>query len=121
MIGQKIKTWREKKNLTQEFLAQELNISQSAYSRIETNEADCTYRRIVRIAKILGLNGPEELICGDRATFSIMHNENASGITVNNAPDYRDQYIKTLKDQLAILQKVIDQGWPTKKQKIKKQ
>jgi transcriptional regulator with XRE-family HTH domain len=116
MIGQKIKFWRERKNLTQEYLAAQLKISQSAYSRLEANETDCSYSRIVEISKILGLKGPEELICGESATFSIMHNEHASGITVNQNKDYRDEYIKVLKDQLSLLQRVVEEALNKRKQ-----
>ncbi|HLV23327.1 MAG TPA: helix-turn-helix transcriptional regulator [Moheibacter sp.] len=37
-IGKKIRTIREKKGLSQEAMADRLNISRSAYSRIETGE-----------------------------------------------------------------------------------
>src|SRR4051812_21219355 len=118
MIGSKIKAWRIQKNLSQEHLAEELSLSQSSYSRLEANETDCTYSRIVQIAKILGLT-PEELICGNQTTFSLTHNQNASGITVNQSKDYRDDYIKTLKEQLKLMQRVIEEALIKKKPKTK--
>ena len=38
MIGNKIKNIRELKNLTQEYLAEKLDISQAAYSKMEKGD-----------------------------------------------------------------------------------
>ena len=52
-IGEKIKKVRELKNYTQEYMAEQLQISQSQYSRIESGESDLLYSRLEQIAKIL--------------------------------------------------------------------
>jgi transcriptional regulator with XRE-family HTH domain len=38
ILGSKIKTIREMKNFTQEYIAEKLEMSQSNYSRIERNQ-----------------------------------------------------------------------------------
>jgi transcriptional regulator with XRE-family HTH domain len=116
MLGQKIKRCRELKNYTQEFLAAELKISQSTYSRIEANQTDITIGRLTQIAKIFGLKGPEDILCGEHTTFNLNHNTNASGITVNqHAPDYRDDYILALKEQISLMSELINQKTNRKK------
>lgn len=104
MLGAKIKRLRELKNYTQEFVASEIKVSQSTYSRIESDSVDITINKLERIASVLGLKGIEEIICPEHTTFNISHNTNASGITVNqNAPDYRDQYIAILEEYIVTL------------------
>ncbi|MCS6824926.1 MAG: helix-turn-helix domain-containing protein [Cytophagaceae bacterium] len=52
-IGEKIKRIRELKNYTQEYMAEQLQISQSQYSRLESGESDLLYSRLEQIAKVL--------------------------------------------------------------------
>lgn len=60
-LGTAIKTERLKKNLTQEYIADELNISQRAYSKIENNEVQLKIDRLYRICEILDIS-PTNLI-----------------------------------------------------------
>lgn len=55
-IGQKIKSFREAKGWSQETAADKLNISYSAYSKIERDITDITYSRLVQIAKLFGIS-----------------------------------------------------------------
>jgi len=60
-LGTAIKTERLKKKLTQEYIADELNISQRAYSKIENNEVQLKIDRLYRICEILDIS-PTNLI-----------------------------------------------------------
>lgn len=63
MVGTKIKFIRENKKITQESIAKLLGISQTAYSKIESNQTQITVERLKEIASILEV--PEtELING---------------------------------------------------------
>jgi transcriptional regulator with XRE-family HTH domain len=63
MIGTKIKFIREDRKITQESIASRLGISQTAYSKIESNQTQLTIERLKEIAEILQV--PEtELISG---------------------------------------------------------
>ena len=55
-IANNIKNLRELKNLTQEHMAAQLEISQRAYSKIERGETDVPYSRLEQIAKALDMN-----------------------------------------------------------------
>lgn len=60
-IGQKIKKLRELKNLTQTHMAQELGVTQSAYSKMELGESEVTYRKLEKISGVLEMK-PEDVI-----------------------------------------------------------
>lgn len=49
-LGKKLKELRNSKNLTQENLANQLNISRVNYTRYETNKARPDYETIIKIA-----------------------------------------------------------------------
>jgi len=52
-LGTKIKKVREIKNMTQQHVADRLQIGQSQYSRIESNSLNCSDELLVQIAEIL--------------------------------------------------------------------
>lgn len=56
MIGWKIKKTRELRGYSQEYLANQLGISQKTYSNIETNQAKVDYNRLEEISKILKIS-----------------------------------------------------------------
>lgn len=112
LLGQKIKKLRELKNLTQEHLAIELGLSQSAYSKIETGEADVPYSRLEQIAKVLELK-PEDIITfHEHVVFNVMHNTTGNGMVVHNASLSEKQLyedtIKSLKEEIAYLKSILD-------------
>jgi transcriptional regulator with XRE-family HTH domain len=51
-LGKRLKTLREDKNFSQEYLADELNISQPAYSKWEKGQTDIPYSGLCKIAEI---------------------------------------------------------------------
>jgi transcriptional regulator with XRE-family HTH domain len=53
-IGFKIKTLRQSRSLTQEGMAELLNMSHSNYAKLERGEIDMTIKRLQEIAKIFG-------------------------------------------------------------------
>lgn len=52
--GYKIRKIRERNNLTQEYVADQLDISQNAYSKIENDQTQLTIDRLLKLIKILG-------------------------------------------------------------------
>ena len=112
-IGQKIKKLRELKNLTQSHIANELGITQSAYSKMEQGETDITYQKLTRISEILGMSPDEIASFNEQMIFNLMHNQTGSGFVLqkglsdNEKRLYEDQ-IKTLKEEVQYLKKVLD-------------
>lgn len=83
-IGYKIRKIREAKDLTQEFMAQQLNISQNVYSKLERGEIKITTDRLTMISEILQV--PEESFMKDDFNVFNIYN-NTYG------------YIETLKEE----------------------
>jgi transcriptional regulator with XRE-family HTH domain len=112
-IGQKIKKLRELKNFTQSHVANELGITQSAYSKIELGETEVSYSKLTRIAEIFGVS-PEEIVSfNEQMIFNIMHNQTGNGFVINKGVSdnekrlYEDQ-IAQLKEENNYLKKVLD-------------
>ena len=113
-IGTTIKKLRELKNLTQEFMASELNISQSTYSRIEKDESELTIAQLKQISEILEvkvedlINFQEKFIFNNYAT----HNANQGYNVINNISpvekELYEKHIETLREEVAYLKGLLD-------------
>lgn len=60
-LGDKIRYFRNLKNWSQEEMADKLNLSLPAYSKIERNITDVGFKRLTQIAKTFGLTVVELL------------------------------------------------------------
>lgn len=94
------------KNFRQDYIAQELDLSPRAYTKVETGETDLTFKRFFRIASILEMN-PENLLGFDYK--SVFNNCDKSG---NNNTYTFDQNIinellKSKDAQIKLLEKRI--------------
>lgn len=56
IVYKNIKKIRELKNLTREYVADELKMSTSGYGKIERGEVDITISKLVKIAKVLDVS-----------------------------------------------------------------
>ena len=113
-IGQKIKKLRELKNLTQSHLADELGVTQSAYSKIEQGETEVSYSRLEKIASVLGMK-PEELIAfNESMVFNVMHNQTGQGFVISNNAisdverKLYDEQINLLKTEINYLKQLVE-------------
>lgn len=64
-VALNIKNFRETANYSQEYLASRLNISQNAYSKIETGVSNITVDRLFHIAQALEIEVEELLKIGE--------------------------------------------------------
>ncbi|MDR0811956.1 MAG: helix-turn-helix domain-containing protein [Paludibacter sp.] len=88
-IGTKIRSVRESKGFSQELMADKLNISRSAYHRIENGETNSWINHIEALGRELDIK-PEELFTGiDSVNQNEM--ENHSSAVLNNV--YSDAHI----------------------------
>lgn len=55
-VYKNIRKIRELKNLTREYVAEELKMSMSGYGKIERGEVDLTVTKLIDIAKVLGVS-----------------------------------------------------------------
>jgi transcriptional regulator with XRE-family HTH domain len=104
-IGEKIKNAREVKNLTQDYVAKKLGITQRAYSKIENDEVNIVVNKLLEIAKILGVSPNEFLPSeGSHVYNNIVTSQKGNGFVINQAEKAIELYDKLLKtkDELII-------------------
>lgn len=114
-IGQKIKKLRELKNLTQTHMADQLGVSQSAYSKIELGESEVTFNRLEKISEVLEMKPEEVIAFNESMVFNVMHNQNGGNVfgDINNTVSdterqlYQDQ-INLLKEEVTYLKKMLE-------------
>jgi transcriptional regulator with XRE-family HTH domain len=80
MVGKNIKAFREQKNLTQEQLAEQLNVTRQAVSGWENEKTQPDVETLHKIACALECS-VEELIYGERRKFTIVNNVNKKTVT----------------------------------------
>ena len=101
MIGEKIKKFRESKNLSQEFVADYLGISQGAYSRIEKETVKLSAERISSLANLFEVPEAEFFPSNDGVVFNI---NNATYAYIHNFIEGQkatyEGVIEVLKQQL---------------------
>ena len=109
-IGDKIKKLRELKNYTQQFMAQELELSLSGYGKIERNETDISIGRLEQIATILGVSTQTILSFDEKHIFNFNNNDQANGIVHNNYYDKHnvmERLIDKYREENAYLKELI--------------
>ncbi len=67
-LGEKIKYLRNLKGWSQDEMADKLNISLPAYSKIERNITDINYSRMLQIAKVFGQTLPDLVNLSGKST-----------------------------------------------------
>jgi transcriptional regulator with XRE-family HTH domain len=111
-IGQKIKKIRELRNLTQEYLANQIGMRQESYSKIETNRHSVTMEKLEKIAETLGMN-VQDLINFDeqRVLFNIQNNnqQDAQIGYFQEVETLKALYDKMLSQQTQLYDKIIQQ------------
>ena len=118
MYGNKIRSLRLLRGYSQEYMASELDMNQTSYSRIETDKQKLTATALEKIASLLGVSvaditSNEPLIIQNNAS-----NYGAQGKIENFYADQKDLFekliaskddeIKNLKDVIHSLKDVIE-------------
>lgn len=96
MIGNKLKTMREYRNYTQEYMACSLGISQNAYSRIELNKSKLDTEMANKIADILKVP-LVDLISKENPVITFNNNID-KGYIYNNYEIQKELYEKTIEN-----------------------
>ena len=104
VIGKRIKQARMKKGLSQENLADELDISTAFLSRVETGKSQINLRRLLQVGKVLDVP-PEELISGTYIYSERYLDREMSDILLKCSPKAQ-QLIYKMADLIANMQLV---------------
>lgn len=113
-IGERIRILRVIKSLSQENMANELDISVASYSNIERDVTDLTVSRLLKIAKILGVK-PSDILEHDNPSLIAESDQNSlrSGDKIKNS-------IEELKSQIAKITADLEKMKPSKPSRRKK-
>ncbi|WP_035651265.1 MULTISPECIES: helix-turn-helix transcriptional regulator [unclassified Flavobacterium] len=108
-IKNKIKSIRELKNYTQEYMAEQLGVTQAGYSKIEKGKTILSYVKLVEIARILEVSVEDILSFDSERYFSsfnkVIGNNNGS-ILINT--DENSATLKLLyEDKIMLLEKLL--------------
>lgn len=90
----KLRKLREFRNYTQEYVAEQLNISQRAYSSIENGKTQLTVDRLVEICKLLNVSVGEVLEIENQNIYNNSFNNNAEnnyGNLIFKKDDFEEQ------------------------------
>ncbi len=79
-----IKTIRESKNLTADYIAQQMGISQSTYSRKETGESDFSLTELIRLGEVFEVSVSKFIDMDLARVINQYHAENTTSNTNNN-------------------------------------
>lgn len=104
VIGKRIKQARIKKGLSQENLADELDISTAFLSRVETGKSQINLKRLLQVGKVLDVP-PEELISGTYIYSERYLDREMSDILLKCSPKAQ-QLIYKMADLIASMQLV---------------
>ena len=104
----KIRMLREGIGFTQEYVANKLNITQQAYSKLEKNPDTATLERLRKLSEILGVN--VNSIVGDDDIYiqQNFHQQGGNASTVMYITGLADREREALAQQISTLQKQID-------------
>ena len=106
---QRIKGFREKRNFTQEYMAEELNTSQRSYSSIENGQTQLTVVRLIEISKILQVDIMQIIGVWDK--FEDLNTTNTQ-LTKSNAEceerkQLYEQLVQTKTDEILFLRSLL--------------
>lgn len=71
IVGEKIRKFRESRGMSQEFVADYLGISQTAYSKVESSQTKLTSDRISSLASLFEVPENEFFATTDGPVFNI--------------------------------------------------
>lgn len=82
-IGEKIRLIRTKANLSQEAIAEKLNMSAKNYSNLESEKSKFSFQQVVEVAKVLDINILELLTTGDNEVAYIRDEQKGKGYLIS--------------------------------------
>ena len=107
-IKNKIKSIRELKNYTQEYMADQLGVTQAGYSKIEKGKTVLSYIKLVEIARILDVS-VEDIISFDSQryfnNFNNVKGNNNGSILINQ--DNNETLKMLYEDKIKLLEKLL--------------
>lgn len=116
LVGQRLQLLRLERNLTQEQMSEKLNLSTSAYCKIEYGETDLTLTRLNKIAEVLNMSAVELFTRIEGDTYNnnqkdygrVWITRDSSIVNVDNSDDLRE-LVKSNSRLIDVLLKRIEE------------
>jgi transcriptional regulator with XRE-family HTH domain len=110
MYGEKIRTIRELRNFSQEYMASELGIAQNTYSKIETGQSKLTAEMLKNLAELLGVS-PVDILSSHPAIISfgitnVKENSNANDL-YRNQQEFLEKMLASKDNEIHYLKEII--------------
>jgi transcriptional regulator with XRE-family HTH domain len=103
-IGKRIKKLRELRNYTQTYMSLELEISVSAYSKIERDETEISLKRLEQIAEILNISVNGIMQFDEQVLFENVKS-NVNSIKVSSKDD---PLVDQLRSEIEFLRQLLN-------------
>ena len=106
-VGTRIRKIREGQHITQEYIANEMELTQSSYGRLEKNDNRLTATKLIKISEILNVS--VSAFFGEKATNVIHENkgDNAQA-QIGTLVQQDKEHIETLKEEIRFLRKLFE-------------
>jgi len=109
-VGERIKNLREERNYSQSYMAGKLNISQKAYSKLESSETKLSVDNLIKIAEILETTINDILETAGSTVYNNFSTHNGEGIVINKSisdkfSELYEKIISAKNDEILRLQK----------------
>lgn len=105
-LGEKLFELRKSKNLTQDDVAEKLNVTRQTVSKWETNQSTPDFDKIVPLCDLYGIS-PNELLRGEKENSEVEDNKNislnwdeAKNHLFTNGKDDEDNYENMTRNQI---------------------
>ena len=99
-IGEAIRHIREMKNLTQEHMARELDMTQQGYGRIEKGVTDVSFSRLHRIAQIFRMSLSDVINFQEGNAEALSGQENIALAIIKERLEKAEKNLAQFQDQL---------------------
>lgn len=101
-IGEKIRQLRERKGLSQEYIATELGITQPSYARLEKDDDRISITRLMSVASILKTSVAELI---NEKTGKVINQQNSENPNayVDSIINADKDHVQTLKEEITFL------------------
>jgi transcriptional regulator with XRE-family HTH domain len=106
-IGTRIRSLRESKGISQDFIASQLGITQPSYARLEKEDERISITRLMQIANILKSTASELIGEKTQKVINQQNSEHASAY-VDSIINADKEHIQTLKDEIVFLRGLLN-------------
>lgn len=116
--SERIRKIRETKGFKQDYIADKLGISTTAYSKMENGETKITLDKLEKIAEVYKTDVESILKFDPHINFNV-HNSPKSAIGTNPVYHENEKLVEQLKNEVSFLKEQMTKLWEISREKIK--